>query len=287
MESVHEKAVIVDLAAINERYEAKGIFARLVDMAKGLRRPRDTREHKLALIELQRLAAPLFAVAGVTLFVFVLCVVTAVQTEVAGDRPIPVPVALDPDPPPPDPPEPPPIDIDLKDDVPDVSVNIDMSGVAMQQPLPTAPESGGEPDRTAFAPSPVTMSDMSSTTRLIGIGLGDGGGFGSKVGNGGGQNLEGCLIGTIIDFKRGGDGKKRAEYSADKSYWKDLKRVVDGNFSAAALSRFFVPDKRVALTHLWIPPQTAANGPKSFGVETVMEPSGFAVYYFWSGSTER
>ena len=46
-------------AEIEERFEEKGFFRRLKEMFSGLSQPRSSREYKLALTELQRLAAPL------------------------------------------------------------------------------------------------------------------------------------------------------------------------------------------------------------------------------------
>ncbi|MBQ6137721.1 MAG: hypothetical protein IJI73_10175, partial [Kiritimatiellae bacterium] len=54
-----EEEIAIDLEEIAERYSEKGFFQRLKEMSKGLGMPRDTREYKLARIELQRLAAPL------------------------------------------------------------------------------------------------------------------------------------------------------------------------------------------------------------------------------------
>ncbi|MBQ2346066.1 MAG: hypothetical protein II391_01790, partial [Kiritimatiellae bacterium] len=51
----------IDLDEIAKKYEERGFFRRLGDMFKGLGQPHDTREYKIARIELQRLAAPLVA----------------------------------------------------------------------------------------------------------------------------------------------------------------------------------------------------------------------------------
>ncbi len=72
---------IVNLEGIEEKYEEKGFFRRIADMSAGLGMPRDSREYKLARIELQRLAAPLIAVVSVSLFVVALAVITAVSGQ--------------------------------------------------------------------------------------------------------------------------------------------------------------------------------------------------------------
>ena len=75
----------------DDKYTEKGFFRRFFEMFQGLRMPRDTREYKLARIELQRLSAPLTAIVVPTLFVIVLCVVTAVSSRARTSFPIDIP----------------------------------------------------------------------------------------------------------------------------------------------------------------------------------------------------
>ena len=63
---------------IEERFEERGFFQRLGDMMRGFKCPHDSREYKLAILELQRLKAPIIAILLPTLFVIVLVVVTMV-----------------------------------------------------------------------------------------------------------------------------------------------------------------------------------------------------------------
>lgn len=70
----------IDLDEIAEKYEEKGFFKRLGMMFKGLKQPKDTREYKIARVELQRLFAPLVAVLVPALTVVVICVVTAISS---------------------------------------------------------------------------------------------------------------------------------------------------------------------------------------------------------------
>ena len=270
----------IDIAELGERYEEKGFFSRVKDMSKGLRRPRATREYKEARIELQRMSAPLVALVAVSLFAVALCVVTSVQAsnvetvEITISRPDDV-VDID------DQPEPEP-EIDPTAAVPDVDIDFSAEDPSLSSLEMPSPDPGVAPDKVAIAKSPVVASFVEGSVRKRGIGGGDGGGFGSQIGSGGGQNLDGALIGTIIDFKRNADGTPRREYNMGSGYWEDVRSLVAADFGPAAMSRFFVPNKRVALTHLWVPPQSAENGPKAFGVEKYMDPSGFAVYYVGS-----
>jgi hypothetical protein len=71
----------IDLEAIARQYEERGFFRRLGDMFKGLQKPVNTREYKLARIELQRLIAPLVAIVVPVLGVVVLIVVTAMGAQ--------------------------------------------------------------------------------------------------------------------------------------------------------------------------------------------------------------
>ena len=79
IEEVAEEGI--DLEEIAKKYEERGFFRRLGDMFKGLGQPHDTREYKIARIELQRLAAPLVAIVVPLVFGVVLCVVTMISGQ--------------------------------------------------------------------------------------------------------------------------------------------------------------------------------------------------------------
>ena len=79
-----EEEVVIDLEEIRKKYEDKGFFRRLADMCVGLGNPHNTREYKLARIEVQRLMAPLIAILAVVLFVGALIVITAVPFRLAS-----------------------------------------------------------------------------------------------------------------------------------------------------------------------------------------------------------
>ena len=281
-EKITEEIPTIDVEEIGKKYEEKGIFARIGSMLSGLGKPHDTREYKEARIELQRLSAPIAAAVAVVLFVVVLCVVTAVQNTKKATMDVTVAkIEEQEDSKLEEIEEPPEEEIDMTQDV-DVSqdIQIDVPQPQMANPAPPSPNPGGEPDKVAAAPSPVTMNAVSGTVKMRGLGSGDGGGFGTLIGGGkgGGQNLEGALIGILIDFKRDGDKKKRPEYNPNQ-YWADVKSLVDANFSEASLNKFCVLPKRVALSYVWIEPQPANNGPKAFGAQDLMEPAGWAGYY--------
>ena len=70
-----------DVIVSAEKYEEAGLFKRIGRMMKGLSCPRASREYKEALIELQRLSAPLTAILLPTIAVIVLVVVSAVSSN--------------------------------------------------------------------------------------------------------------------------------------------------------------------------------------------------------------
>ena len=123
-----EEDIGIDLEELEAKYEEKGFFKRFGEMMTGLKMPRDSREYKLARIELQRLAAPLIAIVTVTMFVIVLIVVTAIQSQKKEVVEVTIADIEDDDTtleetpeeePPPDDPEPPPEDVEIMVDTPD------------------------------------------------------------------------------------------------------------------------------------------------------------------------
>ena len=121
----------------DDKYTEKGFFRRLCEMFKGLRMPRDTREYKLARIELQRLSAPLTAIVVPTLFVIVLCVVTAVSSRRTELPPVDIADPIVDEPPIEDPPVPEPEEIPLPDEP--IEFTVDTPDPAPVTPLPPSP----------------------------------------------------------------------------------------------------------------------------------------------------
>ena len=54
MDENNENEVAINVAALGEKFEEKNYFRRLLDMFKGLKKPKNTAEYKLARLELQR-----------------------------------------------------------------------------------------------------------------------------------------------------------------------------------------------------------------------------------------
>ena len=191
-----EEEVVVDLEEIEAKYEEKGFFRRIKDMSAGLGMPHDSREYKLARIELQRLAAPLIAIVAVTLFVVILVVVTAVSGQKKETIEVNIAEIEEEDAPleeqleePPDDIEPPPMeDVEILVDTPNpgpVSEITPMPSPPSQQvSVKPAPQ-----DTVAFVDSPVKMKSMvgSRTPGSIGAATRGGAGYGDA-------NTEACVM---------------------------------------------------------------------------------------------
>lgn len=167
----------VDLGEIAEKYEDKGFFERLGILFKGINKPRDTREYKLARVELQRLAAPMFAIIVPLIVAIVICVVTAVSSQIRFIDPVDIPVPEEDtvteveDPPIPDDPEPvPQVDVEIHVDTPNPAQVSDLP----PQPAPPSEVKSVKPatmDAVAMVKSPVSFKAIqgSRTPGSIGV----------------------------------------------------------------------------------------------------------------------
>ena len=153
-------------------YRERSVFQRFRAMVSGLRRPRDTREYKLARIELQRLAAPAAAILIPLLLVAFLALLPSGQKEDQFGfidierREIEPEPLLDPVPPEPDPQVPPPPDNFTPTDVSFAPQN----PIATDLPSPDAPASA-QPQPTACVlrtPSPIILRGILGATRSAG-----------------------------------------------------------------------------------------------------------------------
>lgn len=270
-------------AEIAERFEEKGFFKRMGILFSGIGKPHNTREYKLAMIELQRLQAPILAVLLPTVGVIVLIVLTAVSAKSKETIQVEVMRAQE-------------TEESLEEDLPEEPEEIDMTQdidvtveVAVDVPNVTtevmsqADSPGGEPDTVMAAPSPVTMANIKGSPKLRGLGDGDGGGFGTQIKAGKAQDLSGALIGVIIDMKTVADPDnvkgKPIGYNGQPDFMERLKKCNAGNFTEKACSHVRILPKRVALSSLFIKPQSANNGPAAFGVANLMDPKGWLAYY--------
>lgn len=161
----------IDLEELAKRYEERGFFKRLADMSSGLGKPKNSREYKIARLELQRLMAPLIALLSVVLFVVILVVVTAVtgnkkkaiEVTIATIEETETELEETPEEEPPDepPPEPPPMeDVEIIVDNPTPNPNPNLAPMPTPTPSTQVSVKPATQDTVAFVNSPVKMKSM-------------------------------------------------------------------------------------------------------------------------------
>ena len=173
----------IDLDGIAEKYEEKSYFKRLCDMVYGLRQSKYSREYKEARIELQRLAAPLIAVLVPLLTAVVICVVTAISSQVRPTIQVDVP-AIEDEPDvlkdieelPPDDPEPVPMEeVEIQVDTPNPGPVTDLT----PRPSPPSEQKSVKPatvDAVAMVKSPVSFKAIQGSRTPDSIGAATRGG---------------------------------------------------------------------------------------------------------------
>ena len=154
-------------------YREKNVVQRFRAMVAGLRRPRDTREYKMARIELQRLAAPAAAILIPMLLVAFLAILPSGQKEdqigfidIERHEIEPEPPLLDPVPPEPEPPVTTPSDNFAPTDV----FFEPQNPIVTDAPSPDAPVSAQPQSTTCVlrTPSSIIMRGIFGVTRSAG-----------------------------------------------------------------------------------------------------------------------
>jgi hypothetical protein len=107
----------------------------------------------------------------------------------------------------------------------------------------------------------------------MGAGAGGGGGFGTTNPNVGG------LRGRLFDFKQTDDKKPNRDYIGSEIYVEIAERIQRRKFADGAFSKYFQAPLELTLTHLAVPFTAAAEGPRYFGAEELMQPSGWMAHY--------
>ena len=281
----------------NERPEATGLEIpvpestwadriSLGEIIRGLAKPRASGEYRRARLALERLQAPILAVLIPVVFIVMLLVVTAtVQTS---KQKFEVEVARQTDE----------VDLDTveeddpPEDAPDMvaadpdAVVVDMS---IDIPMPSAaPAASVAPGPAAPAPRLAQMTQAPVFTRIVAgtpTKTLEGGSFGTLIGNGkgggkgGGGVPEGYLLGEMFDFKRDADGNEIPGWNPGM-YWAQARKLInDGKFGPTGEKDVYKVPAKVALNKIWIPVQSADNGPKAFGVGDKMKPRGWVAHY--------
>jgi hypothetical protein len=172
MDMTNEEDFKVQLEEDMGRFEEAGYFKRLGKMFSGLGRPRDSREYKEALIEVQRQIAPLLAVLLPLICVVVLFVVTAMDTGAKKEIKVEIVTAedetkVDEEPPPPDVEPPPEPDVEVQVDTPTVGSTTEAAEVT---PPTAEPQSAkvSNVDAMLNIKSPVMMANVFGDSRNSG-----------------------------------------------------------------------------------------------------------------------
>ena len=154
-------------------YRERNVFQRFRAMVSGLRRPRDTREYKMARIELQRLAAPAAAFLIPLLLVSFLAILPSGKEELVVDfnTTIMEPDTIEEpplDPVTPEPPEP----MNEPENFPSTIVTFEpLNPISTDTPSPEAPVSSQPEQLTCYVTSPrspVILKGIFAETRGIG-----------------------------------------------------------------------------------------------------------------------
>ncbi len=249
------------------------------EFVRGIRAPHSSGEYKRAMLAVDRLKAPVIAILLPVLSVVALIVITATtQSQKAA---IDIQIAtVEQDDPLVDEPEEDPVDAP---DVVAVEPDAVMLDVSVDLPAaPTAVEVVAAPVETRGAQAieaPVKMTNIKIGQKMKS--LSGGGDFGVKIGSGGhtGGIPPGYMIGEMFDFKRDADGNEIAGWHAGM-YWEQARKLINGGkFGVEAEKHVYKVPATVALNKIWVPTQSAENGPKAFAVADKMKPRGWMAHY--------
>ncbi len=211
----------------------------------------ETLRHKVAVIRLQRLSAPVasLALVGLTILLLTVCLtssssVVVSATEVELVEAVETPLLEDPPPPP----------EEIPPEVQDVHVEFDVPVAPVEQPA-AAQQSTPTPTNTvvSMTPSPLVIKGVAARS-------------GGGVGLGSSTRFAGDLTGALYDFKRTSNGQPRKV-----DYWQDLKALITiKEFKGKGTVPFYTVEKRVYLSHLLVDQTSAEAAPDVFGVKGLM-----------------
>ncbi|MDQ8191680.1 hypothetical protein [Roseibacillus persicicus] len=162
---------------------------------------------------------------------------------------------------------------------------------------PSAPPTASSRSIAAMTTAPVSIPvpEEAPAVPSLDIGFGDDfgagfGGTGSGPGSGSGfgsrGSLDSALVGRLYDFKQRAGGTPNTDYPTDKAaisrgdeYVKIITDLHDRKFPDSMLNDYFRAPFELSLTHLAIPYSNAAEGPRYFGAEEEIKPSGWMAQY--------
>lgn len=91
------------------------------------------------------------------------------------------------------------------------------------------------------------------------------------------ENSAGGLIGILYDFKQ--DQKRRSTGTRPEEFTKILGEFFQKGWSESVLNRYFRATRPLYATQIFIPEMGAEHAPRAFGLENVIRPSTWVVYY--------
>ena len=93
------------------------------------------------------------------------------------------------------------------------------------------------------------------------------------------SSISGALKGRLFDLKQDTKRKAITSNSSENNFAKIAGKAEKRNFSFSAFRDFFQAPNELTLTNLAIPFTPAAEGPKYFGAEDSIKPSGWIAAY--------
>jgi len=92
------------------------------------------------------------------------------------------------------------------------------------------------------------------------------------------ESTGGTLIGTIYDFKQT-QKRESTRVGGGQDYVDIIEEFLNKNWDESVLNRFFRSSRPLYTTQIFIPLMSAAEAPKAFEVEDIMEPAAWVVHY--------
>lgn len=253
------------LQELEEKYEEKTWMQRWKTIFFGIKKEKQTRPYKEAIIELMHETAK--AIAFVVC-VFAIIVLLAIKTERKLPPPTTIPVEIvevNDEPIIVEEPEKPEV---TNPEIDSPNNDIELPGiedVKIDNPVETT---------DAVSPKPAELTAVALTKSPIsmpGVRAGTPGMKGGNFGYGSGSALATDLIGYMVDLKQGDH--------SNLSFRNAVKELIDSRWSKEALSHYFVATNKLYLNYLFIEKQPAENGPSAFNCQEQVQPRKWIVHY--------
>lgn len=254
-----------NIQELEDKYKEKSWIQRWKTIVFGIKKEKQTRPYKEAIIELIHETAK--AIAFVVC-VFAIIILLAIRSERRIPNPVNVPVEIieiKDEPIVLDPPDPPEI---VNPDIDSPNNDINLPGIEdlqIEQPID---------DSKTVSPKPADITAVSTTKspiKMPGVRGGPPGMKGGSFGYGGGSALATDLVGYMIDLKQGDH--------SNLSFRHAVKELIDANWSKEALSHYYIATNKLYLNYLFVEKQPAENGPAAFNCQDQVQPRKWVAHY--------